>query len=575
MPTEYVLFLLIFPSLSVGCCGSQWENKAHQRDTTHLHYRAVEGETFTMPCIISSNQKTKWLRTGQGGEENKDPPYPCGTTILAERKLSANYTDLTRKRILVLEVVEKPTSRCFQPEKKRGVTVLLAVGGKLTCPDFTCSNNTDVTWYKDYIPVNTFDSCEEEGVLRLCQVREAHQGLYFCDRRTREGNVTWMLRRPVLVKVGPRSTQSYPPRITYPVDNNMEEVELGLPYNLTCEVFFPLEIEFFPKVVWYVNYNGNKENMTLLPLEEPIKKREIHEEIKITQISIIKEVTPQHLNHMYTCSTQNTDGSSSVTIKLKRKIKVIWPCLVAYPIVCFLMLAMLGGILHLKRLELQLIYKSYFQYGNHDTDEKQFDVFLSYVRSPSPVKTSEGFSLSSKSGSSKDVEACQSTADLLSTDDAESTQGLLEMLLPQVLEDQWGYRLHLLDRDPLPGGAYTNDVVLAIARSRMLICVLSADYLTSSNAVFELESGVQALLQKSAPKLLLIWTSGASGSLNQVDPPLPALVQKALRVLPSLTWSSSKPATAESKFWRSLRKAMPHAGSETGFSHTASSTKLC
>lgn len=39
--------------------------------------------------------------------------------------------------------------------------------------------------------------------------------------------------------------------------------------------------------------------------------------------------------------------------------------------------------------------------------------------------------------------------------------------------------------------AYTNDVVNAIQRSRMLICLLSADYLCDSNAVFVLESGVQ------------------------------------------------------------------------------------
>lgn len=325
MPPEYVLFLLIFPSLSMGCCGSEGKNTAHQPDAAHLHYRAVEGETFTMPCIKSSNQeylKTVWFRTGEGGEENKDPPYPCGEAILAERKLSANYTDRSplyngSKRILHLEVVKKPESRCFQPEEKSRATVPLAAGGNITCPNFTCSNNTDVTWYKDYIPY----SCEKEGVLHLCPVREDHKGLYFCDRRIREGNVTWMLRRPVNVKVGLRDPPTDPPRIQHPVNNSMEEVELGLPYNLTCEVLFPLEIELSPKVLWYVNYNGNKENMTLLPLEKPIEKQEIPEEIKITQIAVIKEVTPQHLNHVYTCSTENTNGRSSVTIRLKRRIK--------------------------------------------------------------------------------------------------------------------------------------------------------------------------------------------------------------------------------------------------------------
>lgn len=39
--------------------------------------------------------------------------------------------------------------------------------------------------------------------------------------------------------------------------------------------------------------------------------------------------------------------------------------------------------------------------------------------------------------------------------------------------------------------AYTNDVVLAIQRSQMLICVLSAEYLSNTDAVFILESGLQ------------------------------------------------------------------------------------
>lgn len=44
--------------------------------------------------------------------------------------------------------------------------------------------------------------------------------------------------------------------------------------------------------------------------------------------------------------------------------------------------------------------------------------------------------------------------------------------------------------------AYTNDIVLAIQRSQMLICLLSANYLSDSNAVFVLESGVQVGLHE-------------------------------------------------------------------------------
>lgn len=45
-----------------------------------------------------------------------------------------------------LQVVEKHSKRCF-PEETR-VFVPLHEGGKVTCPGLSCSDNTDVTWYK-------------------------------------------------------------------------------------------------------------------------------------------------------------------------------------------------------------------------------------------------------------------------------------------------------------------------------------------------------------------------------------------------------------------------------------------
>lgn len=70
-------------------------------------------------------------------------------------------------------------------------------------------------------------------------------------------------------------------------------------------------------------------------------------------------------------------------------------------------------------------------------------------------------------------------------------------------------------------------------------------------------SFLKALLHKSTPKLLLIWTNKASVARIKPDPPLPILVQRALKVLPSLDWTSGKPEKRTGNFWRSLKKLLP------------------
>uniref|UniRef100_A0A7N8YB07 Interleukin-18 receptor accessory protein-like n=1 Tax=Mastacembelus armatus TaxID=205130 RepID=A0A7N8YB07_9TELE len=519
MQTGYFLLFLVFPIFLEGCCVRNNQKKGIatvksiglQKDTTRLYYRAVKGEIFRLPCMkyVTGHMKMVWSRTGDSREGHDGPSFECDKDFSAEAKHTGTYSDLTGN-FFYLQVVEKSSLGCFHPEESWKM-LLNARGGEIPCPGRTCSNNTHVTWYKGSRAVSEQRraSCDKNGLLHLCQVMDSDAGVYFCDRQIIEQGVTWTFRRAVTITVIPHYNATYHPRIVYPDANMTEEVELDQSHTLNCEVYFPFEIKISAEVRWYMNYGGNMENMTLLSMEKPQQSSMIMAEFALTQRAIIKKVTPQHLNHTYSCIASNIVGNSKVTIRLKRRIKVKWPSLVGYPIVSLVLVAGLGIILHVKWLELQLIYRSHFQNGKHDGDEKEFDALLSYVWSPPQSAEEDGA-----------VTPCSCSG-------------------PDIDEE-----------------AYANDVVLAIQRSRMLICVLSADYLCNSNAVFVLESGIQALLQKCDLKLLLIWTSKASASLIESDPSLPTLVQRALKVLPSLDWTSDKPVRASYNFWRSLRKAM-------------------
>ncbi|KAM9765996.1 interleukin-18 receptor accessory protein-like isoform 2-T2 [Menidia menidia] len=539
MQPGIVLLCFIAPAFSHGCCEQSHQKKnAVFQQHTHQNYKAVEGEIFLIPCLGSSdktpgNRTLGRSRTEGGAEANEGPSVPCGKEFLAERKHSGQHRILHggTESVVTLRVVDKLSLGCFWPNES---SVLLHVnaGGNISCPGLSCSDNTGTVWFKG----NTAFSkqkrqfCQRDGRLELCTVWEPDSGVYFCDRRIIEEEVTWTFRRSVTVTVIPRLKANSAPEIRSPAANLTEEVELDRPHNLTCEAFFDFEIDFSPRVLWFMNYGGSIKNRTLLDMETLRQTRVSLKQIKVTRKATIEEVTLQHLNHTYTCVAGNRVGNSTVTITLQRKTKVIWPSLVGYPLASFAVVAGLGIILHTKRLELQIIWRSHFPYGKDDGEEKEFDVFLSYVLSPPSA-----------------AQDCE---------EAHLSNVPLEVQLAQVLEEQWGYRLCLIERDVLPGGAYANDVILTIKRSQMLLCVLSADYLANNDAVFVLESGVQALLQKSALKLLLIWTDGHPSSLNLPHASL-QLVQRALKVLPSLTWSSHKSSAATSSFWSSLRKSMP------------------
>ncbi|XP_061670643.1 interleukin-18 receptor accessory protein-like [Syngnathoides biaculeatus] len=546
-----LLFLVVvLPVFLAGCCvkGRQRNIEGPRTNTTRLHYRAVEGEMFLMPC---AHQKVAWAKIGADGEANGGFYFDCGREFRIEAAHSGNYTLPPGKTFLHLQVLAKEKLPCYKAEEG-GVTLVAGQGGEIRCPAFACTLSTGVTWYKGdkRVSEQLRDSCETGGRLRLCTVRQHDTGRYFCDAHFEQEGAPWTFRSPVHVTAVPYKEVHSSPRITIPDDNAAEEVELGAPHTLRCQVYFLYDVDFPPRVQWYVNYGGGVTDTTALRNQSQQQERVTFIEVKVTRTAVIQEVTALHINHTYTCTATNSFGSSSVTVMLKRKIQEERPSLVGYPLAMLLLVGGMGVVLHVKWLELQLIYISRFRRGKVDAAEKEFDVFLSYVWTP----PCEGAYLTRSSGS----------GDYPSSLEPFKSEGAIgdwtpppEVLLPTVLEARWGYRLCLLERDTLPGGAYTNDVVGGIRRSQILICILSAEYLSNSNAVFVLESGIRVMLQSSTLQILLIHTSKTSTAFVELDSPPPSLVLRALKVLPSLDWSSGQSENASVKFWRSLRKALP------------------
>ncbi|XP_026984521.1 interleukin-18 receptor accessory protein isoform X2 [Sagmatias obliquidens] len=157
-------------------------------------------------------------------------------------------------------------------------------------------------------------------------------------------------------------------------------------------------------------------------------------------------------------------------------------------------------------------------------DKKEFDAFISYGK-----------------WSSLESEATSSL----------SEENLALSLFPEVLENKYGYTLCLFERDVAPGGAYAEDIVSIIKKSRRGIFILSPSYV-SGPSVFELQAAVNIALEDQTLKLILIKFSSF-----QEPESLPHLVKKALRVLPTVTWRGFKSVPPNSRFWTQIRYHMP------------------
>lgn len=565
MHPGFIVFLLILPHSLAACCEEENRKKntvlpGVHRDWTEKRYKTLTGEIFMVPCSgkTKEHEEQIWSKTGGGSDGSDDTSFGCGKKFFAEERHSGKYTCITcgnEPPPFHLQVANRYSQKCLGTEENRKL-LHLGAGGKIPCPGIDCNNNTQVKWYKvqkkvlSAVSEQKRQSCERDGLLHLCEVYVQDAGVYFCDREKMEHGVSWIFRRSINVTAMRPCNPICHPTIIHPEDNRTVEVELGQSHDLQCRAHFLFEMDFAPELQWHINSDGNVDKMTPPQMENQEPNPEIYphmtgEEVKVARTAVIKEVTAQHLESTYTCVAKNRFGNDSVTIRLKKKNKVTWPSQIPCPVVLLLLAAGLGIAVRVKWLELQLIFRSYVQSGKRNTEDKEFDVLLSCIWSPaSQVEGAHG----SQEAPSRDRQNSAECGDSLRT---------LEALLTQVVEEQWGYRLCLLERDLLPGGAYTSDIVLAIQRSQMVVCVLSAYYLADNNAVFVLESAVQALLKNPGLKLLLIWTNKSSACECDIETPLPTLVQRALKVLPCLKWTSGEPIRGTKNFWRSLHEAMP------------------
>ncbi|XP_075859052.1 interleukin-1 receptor accessory protein isoform X2 [Microcebus murinus] len=437
---------------------------------------------------------------------------------------TGNYTCMLRnttycsKVAFPLEVVQKDS--CFNSPMKLPVYRLYIEYGiqNITCPDvdgfFPSSVKPSITWYMGCYKIQNFNNVIPEGMnLSFLIALISNNGNYTCVVTYPENGRTFHLTRTLTVKVVGSPKDAMPPQIHSPNDHVVYEKEPGEELLIPCKVYFSFLKDSRNEVWWTIDGKKPDDISVDVTINESISHTRTEDETR-TQTLSIKKVTPEDLKRTYVCHARNAKGEVDKAAKVQQKVvapryTVELACGFGATV---LLVVILIVVYHVYWLEMVLFYRAHFGTDETILDGKEYDIYVSYARN------------------------------------AEEEEFVL-LTLRGVLENEFGYKLCIFDRDSLPGGNTVEAVFDFIQRSRRMIVVLSPDYVTEKSiSMLEFKLGVMCQNAIST-KLIVV-------EYRPLEHPHPGILQLKESVS-FVSWKGEKSKHPGSKFWKALRLALP------------------
>ncbi|XP_071608400.1 interleukin-1 receptor accessory protein isoform X1 [Heliangelus exortis] len=559
--------LLVMLWLSVVTLGSGSERCDDWGVDTMKQIQLYDGEPAKIKCplfetFLKYNYSTAhsagltliWYRIGQDRDLEEPINFRLpGNHISKEKDTlwfwpallndTGNYTCMLRnttycsKVAFPLEVVPKDQHSCVSHSIKptEEMFYLEHTNEKIICPDidgfYPASVTPSVKWYLNCHLVDGFYERYPQGPrLVIGIVRSAYKGNYTCIVTFKDHGRTYTLTRTIKMKVVGSPNKALPPQFISPNEKVVYELESGDDLVLSCEVFFTFLKDSRTEVWWTIDGKNTDDVMDpKIKVTQGETTRDFEDKTVIRTLTVAK-VTPEDLKRNYTCYARNAKGEdrSQAVVRMKviaPKYTVELACGLGATI---LLVVVLIVIYHVYWLEMVLFYRAHFGTDETILDGKEYDVYVSYARN------------------------------------AEEEEFVL-LTLRGVLENEFGYKLCIFDRDSLPGGNTTEAVFNFIQRSRRMIVVLSPDYLTENSiSLLELKLGIMCQ-NAIATKLIVV-------EYRPLQCTHPSILQLKESVS-FVTWKGEKSKRSGSQFWKALRLALPlrSLSAGTGWNESCSS----
>ncbi|KAM7065917.1 interleukin-18 receptor 1-like isoform 3-T3 [Acridotheres tristis] len=323
-----------------------------------------------------------------------------------------------------LNVLERNKSSCFNENHLTTEIKSAGVGHSLKCNDLSVYENDSITWYKD---CKNYEH-ETERELNFRSLTVQNSGIYTCKILiSREGTIYHSTNTIKLVV-----EEDAPEAFTLEIVGHHEEIEteIGKEEILNCTGFLGNYMKEDASLYWLINQTF-PEQCTGIPENEPsiceeeLKKLQLGNKFYITRLLRIKKVRDEDMHHNFTCMLQADESTRIKIVKLKKgktqdlPVHIFTTGMVLALLFPFVAVA-LAFVFVMFRVDFVLFYRSICRRDDTAGDGKEYDAFVSYLKDcVSPIEEEREFALK---------------------------------ILPMILEENFGYKLCIFERDVFPGG---------------------------------------------------------------------------------------------------------------------------
>ncbi|XP_045836771.1 interleukin-1 receptor type 1 isoform X1 [Meles meles] len=429
-----------------------------------------------------------------------------------------------------IKFVQHEPNLCYNTEAVFTQKLPVAADGQLVCPymDFFKDETNKlpkIQWQKDCKPL-LLDNIYFSGVkdrLVIANVTAAHNGKYTCGTFYMYLGKQYRVTRVIELK----TIEEYKPLRPVIVSPANETVEVGLgsKLQLICNV----SGKFSDSVFWKWNGSSIDDDDSVLA-EEYVLVKNPSERGKDIVIAIlnISEVESRFYLYPFTCIAKNTDGINSAYIRLIHPV----PDFRKHTIGVFVMLTVIITcsvfIYKIFKVDIVLWYRDscYDFLPQKASDGKTYDAYILY-----PKTLGEG-------------STCPSDI-------------FVFKVLPEVLEEQYGYKLFIYGRDAYVGEDIVDVTNENIRKSRRLIIILvpeASGLGCLGNSSEEQIAMYNAFVQDGIKVVLL--------ELEKIQDyeKMPETIKFIKRKHGAIRWSGDFREgswSAKTRFWKNVRYHMP------------------